>query len=338
MIVRTHASRTPGFGRVARIFPSLFVLLALAGAAYAKTATIAVLFPAKGAYTYWLQSKSGVAESPKTVQGGTRVDVPNMAGSSLYVQDGKTGHMVAFTLNGEPSLAITVPANAFGPVETSPAPPGTQGAGIDGAISTEGAGAAPSGEPVQRDNRDKFSSTVSLVIAGIVVVLIVYLVASRGKPFAALAQKAGMDAPNPTGWDVREEDYVRANAQAVERVPDEAGVAPDSQVGAATAARPKRIKGQPHLVGISGLAVNTAFPITAKVMTIGRGAENGIVLKDNTISRCHARLERSKDGKISLTDEDSSNGIYVNGMRVEQAVLKSGDEIKIGASYFRFEV
>jgi len=38
-----------------------------------------------------------------------------------------------------------------------------------------------------------------------------------------------------------------------------------------------------------------------------------------------------------LRDEGSSNGTFVNNQRVQQQVLRSGDEIRIGASLFRFE-
>ena len=37
-------------------------------------------------------------------------------------------------------------------------------------------------------------------------------------------------------------------------------------------------------------------------------------------------------------DEGSSNGIYVNGARVTEALLRPGDEVSIGNTRFRFEV
>ena len=72
-------------------------------------------------------------------------------------------------------------------------------------------------------------------------------------------------------------------------------------------------------------------------VVIGRDGDNGIVLAENTVSRRHARLLHDDAGRITLTDEGSANGVYVNGKRITQAVLAPGDQIQIGDSYFRLE-
>lgn len=56
------------------------------------------------------------------------------------------------------------------------------------------------------------------------------------------------------------------------------------------------------------------------------------VLPDNSISRIHARFDR-QDGKLLLTDMNSTNGTYKNGLRMqpqETVEIEPGDEIRFG--------
>ena len=49
------------------------------------------------------------------------------------------------------------------------------------------------------------------------------------------------------------------------------------------------------------------------------------------------RLLRDGQGKFTLTDLGSANGVYVNGERVQRAILSHGDEIKVGNNFFRYQ-
>ena len=91
------------------------------------------------------------------------------------------------------------------------------------------------------------------------------------------------------------------------------------------------------LVGVQGLVTGSTFALTAGDVTIGRDGENEIVLAENTVSRYHARLLRQENGQFALTDLGSANGVYVNGTRVQRAILRSGDQVKVGDNFFRFQ-
>jgi len=67
------------------------------------------------------------------------------------------------------------------------------------------------------------------------------------------------------------------------------------------------------------------------VIRIGRGETNDLVVpKDyNSISRKHLEFRREETGTVVI-DPGSSNGVYVNGQKVEKALLKDNDEIRIG--------
>jgi len=56
-------------------------------------------------------------------------------------------------------------------------------------------------------------------------------------------------------------------------------------------------------------------------VTIGRGEGNGFVLTDASVSREHARVERTEDGQIRLVDLGSRNGLYFGRRKVQEIPL-----------------
>lgn len=70
--------------------------------------------------------------------------------------------------------------------------------------------------------------------------------------------------------------------------------------------------------------------------TLGRADGNTIVLDSERVSRRHALIRQ--DGPFCAIDDLASrNGVFVNGVRVNQTqVLGHGDEIEIGGRKLRF--
>lgn len=65
--------------------------------------------------------------------------------------------------------------------------------------------------------------------------------------------------------------------------------------------------------------------------TIGRGSSNMLVLDMPGISRNHAMLQAGPSGGFLIADLRSTNGTYLNGLRLEQvAPLRDGDRIEMG--------
>ncbi|WP_050434116.1 diguanylate cyclase [Chondromyces crocatus] len=79
-----------------------------------------------------------------------------------------------------------------------------------------------------------------------------------------------------------------------------------------------------------------SYPLmpSAGVMTIGRHAENTIVIGSDTVSRHHARFEHREDGWW-VVDTDSTSGTYVNGERVQSALLQRGDKVGVGGTILK---
>jgi ABC transport system ATP-binding/permease protein len=67
----------------------------------------------------------------------------------------------------------------------------------------------------------------------------------------------------------------------------------------------------------------------APVITLGRAADNILVLKHPQVSTHHARMEQIPGG-YRILDLNSTNHIYVNTQRTTNQALQSGDIIRIG--------
>ncbi len=83
------------------------------------------------------------------------------------------------------------------------------------------------------------------------------------------------------------------------------------------------------LVVQRGPNAGARFLLDAERTTAGRRPESDIFLDDVTVSRKHAEFVR-RDGQFVVRDVGSLNGTYVDRDRIEEAVLKDGDEVQIG--------
>lgn len=72
--------------------------------------------------------------------------------------------------------------------------------------------------------------------------------------------------------------------------------------------------------------------------TIGRSRSCDVVLDDANVSRRHAEI-RPRGGGWIVADLGSTNGVAVNGARIEQAhALRPGDRIELGTTLLTFEL
>jgi hypothetical protein len=71
------------------------------------------------------------------------------------------------------------------------------------------------------------------------------------------------------------------------------------------------------------------IPVESTLVTLGRGLGNDIILEDTRVSRHHAQLSY-RNRRFWLTDLGSTNGTFVNGERINEAALRSGDTCSLG--------
>ena len=72
------------------------------------------------------------------------------------------------------------------------------------------------------------------------------------------------------------------------------------------------------------------FELSKSQITLGRDPANDIVLTDSKVSRMHARIDVDDNGGARLVDLKSTNGSKLNGEKVSDAQIESGDVIKLG--------
>jgi two-component system, cell cycle response regulator len=97
----------------------------------------------------------------------------------------------------------------------------------------------------------------------------------------------------------------------------------------------KAITGESCLVMIYGPELGKRFPLIGDEVTVGRGADNGIVIDMDNVSRLHARVVKVEDGHF-VEDLGSTNGSYVNDIEVSRDRLRTGDLVKIGGAILKF--
>ncbi|MCA9491572.1 MAG: FHA domain-containing protein, partial [Myxococcales bacterium] len=74
-----------------------------------------------------------------------------------------------------------------------------------------------------------------------------------------------------------------------------------------------------------------------RAASVGAAPSNQVVLPDPTVSRFHFEITRGALG-LRVVDVGSTNGTFVNGVRVFDAVLEDGAELRAGDTRLRVEV
>jgi transcriptional regulator with GAF, ATPase, and Fis domain len=93
---------------------------------------------------------------------------------------------------------------------------------------------------------------------------------------------------------------------------------------------------EPRLIAISGPLKGTTVLLAEAETIIGREPGNAVAISDPLVSRRHCSIRRDDSGKVQVSDLESLNGTFVNGVPAQEKALEHGDYIKIGSSEFIF--
>jgi hypothetical protein len=74
---------------------------------------------------------------------------------------------------------------------------------------------------------------------------------------------------------------------------------------------------------------NEVIDLGDREILIGRSSKCDISLSSESVSRRHARLT-FRNEEYFIEDLNSTNGLYVNAIKVEKCVLRNNDQIEIG--------
>jgi len=91
---------------------------------------------------------------------------------------------------------------------------------------------------------------------------------------------------------------------------------------------------------IHGLPVDGIFRLQhsakKRSYTVGRSAENDIMLDDPSVSREHAAIEFDAEGAI-VNDLGSTNGTFINGQRISMQRIVPSDTLNFGKTQLHVE-
>ncbi len=91
------------------------------------------------------------------------------------------------------------------------------------------------------------------------------------------------------------------------------------------------------LLVVRGANVGTHYLVRETKQRLGRDSHCDVHLEDSEASRTHAEID-FVDGKYVLRDLGSSNGTFVNGVRIEEHTLCIGDRVQIGKRLLLFRL
>ena len=72
--------------------------------------------------------------------------------------------------------------------------------------------------------------------------------------------------------------------------------------------------------------------------TVGRCPSADIHIDDPSISRRHCQFMLDPYGALTLRDSGSTNGVFVDNLRVKKVTVRPGSEVRIGAVVIRVEL
>lgn len=234
-----------------------------------------------------------------------------------------------------PDVATVAPAPLSTPLPVPP--PSSASASREDRDSNGGAS-----ERRQDNGGGWLSSLINTLLGLVVVALIIYgaLWAFNKGHVKTLLDKAGINtADMSAGAAVQPSPFDKPSRAPLTPITE--GTA-DPFTGAGTViGAPTAAAAGPRLVATAGAYSGSIFALTGAYSEIGRDAANTVPLPNDTnSSRRHATIN-SAGSEYSVTDNGSSNGTFLNGVRIPPNApqpLRVGDELQVGMTRFRFEV
>jgi transcriptional regulator with GAF, ATPase, and Fis domain len=92
----------------------------------------------------------------------------------------------------------------------------------------------------------------------------------------------------------------------------------------------------PRLVALSGPLEGTVRALTDGSLSLGRDTANQIMIGDRAVSRLHCTITHVSPDVYEISDLESHNGTFVNGIQITRTPIRHGDRIRVGSSEFAF--
>jgi diguanylate cyclase (GGDEF)-like protein len=85
-----------------------------------------------------------------------------------------------------------------------------------------------------------------------------------------------------------------------------------------------------------GPDIGRRIPLLNRQYIVGRDSEAGFVVSRSSVSRQHARLYGDDDGQWWVEDLSSTNGTFVNEVRIRNQRLSDSDQVRFGDAIYKF--
>ncbi|MES1227301.1 MAG: FHA domain-containing protein, partial [Armatimonadota bacterium] len=260
-------------------------------------------------------------------EGGTKT----LPAQTFEVKTG-LGKPTSFTLDVTDKVDVVKPPDpATTTPEKSKASKGKSADADDEDIDTKAIEKARKETPAALQWVGALASTLfGLVVVGAIAYFLWWYIKNNQKQVQTVLTQAGVpvnqDPADPTGAA----PIAPQAPQPIQKIVLDPNAAPIASAPASPMATTKN----PRLLGDDG----SMFMLSDGENTVGR--EPGLavsVVGESSISRSHAQLT-VLGGSVVLTDTGSTNGTFVNGMKVTGSTpLRPGDAVQFGARKFRFE-
>lgn len=266
-------------------------------------------------------ASGGVVEFTDVAEGTANVTI-------LYGEDKKTSQDIEIAMEREkPVPLIDVPVvgeiETLGPIQADTGP---------------SAGEKPE-ERAQPQQWDWLTAIIGIVLFVGIVYAAYVTMRNRGAGFRSILRRLGVELPmeQPKPGETQAQPPPASDQGVCQFCGQTKDPATGQCACSVTAGPAPAVSSGPRLVVIQGTQLGQVYELQPGTMTIGREESNTVAFPDDsTVSREHARID-STNGDFTIYDEGSSNGTFVNGVKVAEQLLHPGDEIQIGSTRLRFE-
>jgi pSer/pThr/pTyr-binding forkhead associated (FHA) protein len=91
------------------------------------------------------------------------------------------------------------------------------------------------------------------------------------------------------------------------------------------------------LVALTGNYAGMEYALDRDCLTMGRGPGVDFAFDDPAMSRQHAAVDFA-DGGFKVRDLGSTNGVRINGNKVQAVEIKHGDRLEVGTQLFQLVI
>ena len=168
------------------------------------------------------------------------------------------------------------------------------------------------------------------VVAGVAWYILKYM-RENGDKVQDTLKKLGADLPQPPSNDPDPAPIAPIKPEPMQQIILDS--APEPAVAPMPSIPSPSLTDTPRIIASDG----SSFELPDGETTVGREFGNGLVVPSDTVSRRHASIQKS-GGSVTVMDHGSTNGTWVNGMKVGGTVtLNSGDQLRFGSIEYRYE-